>query len=103
MKVGDIVLLKNNDEVPASCVLLKKTNQLQPVFANTNVLDGESNFKVKDVASIHTQHNFEHIVKEQKLRVRVPKLSNESQGLTGEIEFNYRDARSREKSEKFDI
>lgn len=101
MKVGDIVLLKNNDEVPASCVLLKKTNQLQPLFANTNVLDGESSFKVKEVAS--TQHNFEHIVREQKLRVRVPKLSNEFQGLRGKIEFKFRGARGREVSEKFDV
>lgn len=47
IRVGDIIQLKDNDYVPADCILLKVSNQKGQCFTQTDALDGERNFKSK--------------------------------------------------------
>ncbi|KAK2952461.1 phospholipid-transporting P-type ATPase [Blattamonas nauphoetae] len=45
--VGDFVMLQNNSEVPADCLLLSSSNENGMSFINTMNLDGETNIKLK--------------------------------------------------------
>ncbi|WKS78862.1 P-type ATPase [Cryptosporidium sp. 43IA8] len=45
LKVGDIVLLRNHETIPADIVLLSTSSENGDVFIDTSSLDGESNLK----------------------------------------------------------
>ena len=49
LKVGDIITVKDNDYVPADCVLLKAGKANGQVLIMTDALDGESDLKSKYV------------------------------------------------------
>lgn len=64
LEVGDIVLLRENDQVPADVVLLNSSDPDGNAFVETKNLDGETNLKVrkclKATAGIQTEEDIEH-------------------------------------------
>jgi P-type E1-E2 ATPase len=46
-KVGDILYLKEGDEIPADCIILESDNLKNDTFVQTAQLDGERNLKQK--------------------------------------------------------
>lgn len=42
LHVGDVILLENNQWVPADCVILETDNTLGYIYLNTANIDGES-------------------------------------------------------------
>lgn len=64
LEVGDIVLLRENDQVPADLVLLNSSDPDGNAFVETKNLDGETNLKVKKcvkaTAGIQTEEDVEH-------------------------------------------
>lgn len=62
LMVGDIVLLENNANVPADCLVLSTSNVNGQIYINTETLDGERNLKPKRAPSI-TQGHIEDIPK----------------------------------------
>ena len=47
VKVGDIIKIKQNDRVPADCILLYTTEKNGTVFIRTDQLDGETDWKLR--------------------------------------------------------
>jgi magnesium-transporting ATPase (P-type) len=47
VKVGDILKLKDSDEIPADCILIKTEDKDGKAFVKTSQLDGERNLKPK--------------------------------------------------------
>lgn len=64
LEVGDVVLLRENDQVPADLVLLNSSDPDGNAFVETKNLDGETNLKVKKcvkaTAGIQTEEDVEH-------------------------------------------
>lgn len=50
-KVGDIIKIKQNDRVPADCILLYTTEKNGTVFIRTDQLDGETDWKLRKACS----------------------------------------------------
>lgn len=48
--VGDIVLLKENEKVPADVLLIGSSSSKGLIYIETKDLDGENNLKIKKVA-----------------------------------------------------
>ncbi|RQM08863.1 hypothetical protein DD237_000600 [Peronospora effusa] len=55
IEVGDILLLKDGDQVPADCILLATSRPDGRCYVETANLDGETNLKIRQVASC-TKH-----------------------------------------------
>jgi phospholipid-transporting ATPase len=59
IEVGNILMLTNEDEVPADCVLIKSSSET--CYLETSSLDGEDNLKVKqplgEIASLFNGHS----------------------------------------------
>ena len=47
LKVGDIVVLKKNDRIPADMLTLYSDNELGTLFLKTDQLDGETDWKLR--------------------------------------------------------
>lgn len=47
LKVGDVIKLKNEDELPADCVVLQSDHPMGQCYISTSSLDGERNLKPK--------------------------------------------------------
>ncbi|PWN38046.1 phospholipid-translocating P-type ATPase [Meira miltonrushii] len=64
LEVGDVVLLRENEQVPADIVLLNSSDPDGNAFVETKNLDGETNLKVrkclKASAGIQTEEDIEH-------------------------------------------
>lgn len=64
LEVGDVVLLRENDQVPADLVLLNSSDPDGNAFVETKNLDGETNLKVKKclkaTIGIQTEEDVEH-------------------------------------------
>lgn len=64
LEVGDIVLLRENEQVPADIVLLNSSDPDGNAFVETKNLDGETNLKVrkclKATVGIQTEEDIEH-------------------------------------------
>ncbi|WWD18543.1 hypothetical protein CI109_102996 [Kwoniella shandongensis] len=64
LEVGDIVLLRDNDQVPADIIVLSTSNADDLCFVETKNLDGETNLKIrralKATASISSEEDLEH-------------------------------------------
>lgn len=64
LEVGDVVLLRENEQVPADLVLLNSSDADGNAFVETKNLDGETNLKVKkcvkSTMSIQTEEDIEH-------------------------------------------
>lgn len=64
LEVGDIVLLQEDEQVPADMVLLNSSDPDGNAFVETKNLDGETNLKVrkclKATSSIQTEDDIEH-------------------------------------------
>ncbi|POM77063.1 P-type ATPase (P-ATPase) Superfamily [Phytophthora palmivora] len=70
IEVGDVLLLKDGDQVPADCILLATSRSDGRCYVETANLDGETNLKIRQVASC-TKHflTAEEILEENKLEV----------------------------------
>ncbi|KAI9907887.1 hypothetical protein PsorP6_003859 [Peronosclerospora sorghi] len=55
IQVGDILLLKHGDQVPSDCILLATSRSDGRCYVETANLDGETNLKIRQVASC-TKH-----------------------------------------------
>ncbi|KUF99972.1 hypothetical protein AM588_10009478 [Phytophthora nicotianae] len=55
IEVGDVLLLKDGDQVPADCILLATSRPDGRCYVETANLDGETNLKIRQVASC-TKH-----------------------------------------------
>lgn len=55
IRVGDLLMLKDGDEVPADCVLLATSRPDGRCYVETMNLDGETNLKIRSVAK-STKH-----------------------------------------------
>lgn len=64
LEVGDFVLLRDNDQVPADIVVLSSSNADGLAFVETKNLDGETNLKVrralKATININSEEDLEH-------------------------------------------
>ncbi|KAI5117600.1 hypothetical protein M0805_006713 [Coniferiporia weirii] len=64
LEVGDIVLLRDNDHVPADIVVLSTSDQDGLCYLETKNLDGETNLKprrsLKATASLQSEEDIEH-------------------------------------------
>lgn len=47
LKVGDIVVLKKNDRIPADMLTLYSDNEQGTLFLKTDQLDGETDWKLR--------------------------------------------------------
>ena len=56
LKVGDIITIKDNEYVPADCILLKAGKANGQVLIMTDALDGESDLKSKHALPRCQQH-----------------------------------------------
>lgn len=54
VKVGDIVRIHNNDEIPADVILLSTSDEDGACYLETKNLDGETNLKVRESLKITT-------------------------------------------------
>ncbi|CBY21145.1 unnamed protein product [Oikopleura dioica] len=52
LKVGDIIQIGLNEEIPADCLLISSSNDTNICFLETANLDGETNLKQKDVVDV---------------------------------------------------
>jgi len=52
LTVGDLVLLKNRDVIPADIVLLASSNDLGSAYVETSAIDGETNLKLRRSPSL---------------------------------------------------
>lgn len=57
VKVGDIVRINNNEEVPADIMILSSSDEDNCCFVETKNLDGETNLKVKQALKFTTESN----------------------------------------------
>lgn len=55
VKVGDIVRVQNNEEVPADIMILSSSDEDNCCFVETKNLDGETNLKVKQALKFSTE------------------------------------------------
>lgn len=64
LEVGDLVLLSDNEQVPADIIVLSTSNPDNLCFVETKNLDGETNLKVrkalKATAMIQSEEDLEH-------------------------------------------
>lgn len=64
LEVGDIVLLRENDQVPADIVVLSTSDQDGTCYLETKNLDGETNLKLrrslKATSSLQSEEDIEH-------------------------------------------
>lgn len=64
LEVGDLVLLQENDQIPADIICLSTSNPDHLCFIETKNLDGETNLKVrrslKATCSISAEEDLEH-------------------------------------------
>jgi phospholipid-transporting ATPase len=60
LRVGDIVKIQDEEEIPADCVLLQVEGNKSEAFVRTSALDGERNLKPK-LASATVSTNFDKI------------------------------------------
>ncbi|EIW73502.1 hypothetical protein TREMEDRAFT_26850 [Tremella mesenterica DSM 1558] len=64
LEVGDLVLLRDNEQVPADIIVLSTSNPDDLCFVETKNLDGETNLKVrkalKATARINSEEDLEH-------------------------------------------
>jgi phospholipid-translocating ATPase len=64
LEVGDLVLLRENEQVPADIIVLSTSNADHLCFVETKNLDGETNLKVrkalKATCSMTTEEDLEH-------------------------------------------
>jgi phospholipid-translocating ATPase len=64
LEVGDIVLLRDNDQIPADIVVLSTSDQDGLCYVETKNLDGETNLKprksLKATSSIMSEEDVEH-------------------------------------------
>ncbi len=51
IKVGDILRIEGDQQIPADCVILQTSSDEQNCFVSTMNLDGETNLKVKKAAA----------------------------------------------------
>lgn len=56
IRVGDIIMLRRDDNVPADIILLHATGPNGIAYIETMALDGETNLKSKQACPIFTQH-----------------------------------------------
>lgn len=57
VRVGDIVRVQNNEEVPADIMILSSSDEDNCCFVETKNLDGETNLKVKQALKFSTENN----------------------------------------------
>lgn len=50
IKVGDLILLHNNQEIPADMIILASSDSLGHVYLETSNIDGETNLKLRNSA-----------------------------------------------------
>lgn len=60
VKVGDIVRVQNNEEIPADIMILSSSDEDNCCFVETKNLDGETNLKVKQALKFSTDHHKVH-------------------------------------------
>lgn len=64
LEVGDLILLRENEQVPADIIVLSTSNPDHLCFVETKNLDGETNLKVrkslKATCSISSEEDLEH-------------------------------------------
>lgn len=70
IRVGDLLIFKDGDEIPADCVLLATSRPDGRCYVETANLDGETNLKIRSVAK-STKHflSAEEILENYKLHV----------------------------------
>ena len=72
IKVGDILLLKDDDYVPADCCILRACNEGSgKAFIMTDALDGERNFKPK-ITHQRLQCELTQLLSMNRLRFKLP-------------------------------
>lgn len=64
LEVGDLVLLRDNEQIPADIVVLSTSNADGLAFVETKNLDGETNLKVrkalKGTSAMNSEEDLEH-------------------------------------------
>ena len=86
--MGDLLRLKDDDYVPADCVLLYSQKANGQAFIMTDALDGERNFKSILVLP-RSQTSIQSYIAEKKMRIRIPEPNNDIYKFTGTIEYSF--------------
>ena len=71
IRVGDILKLKDDDYVPADCVILQVSQENGQCFTQTDALDGERNFKSK-LALEQSQKELASLLCDRQIRIFAP-------------------------------
>lgn len=53
IKVGDLILLHNNQEIPADMIILTSSDVSGHVYIETSNIDGETNLKIRNSIKTH--------------------------------------------------
>jgi phospholipid-transporting ATPase len=58
IKVGDLLFLHNNEEIPADMIILTSSDPLGLVYIETSNIDGETNLKLRNSAKTSSSGSF---------------------------------------------
>ncbi|DBA00721.1 TPA: hypothetical protein N0F65_001192 [Lagenidium giganteum] len=88
IQVGDLLILKDGDEVPSDCILLATSRPDGRCYVETANLDGETNLKIRSVAKC-TKHflSAEEILKNYSLHVQCDLPNKDLFGFDGVLQI----------------
>lgn len=91
IRVGDIVLLRDGEEVPADCILLATSRQDGRCYVETANLDGETNLKIRSVVPL-TKHflTAEDILQQHQLYVECDEPNKDLFSFDGILKLHNR-------------
>ena len=80
MKVGDILVISENESIPADCVVLYSSNPNGICYMQTTNIDGETNLKMRNSVSFiqeelekcHSKEEKIQMVSDMELEVECP-------------------------------
>lgn len=74
--------------MPADCVILQASSTNGQAFTQTDAIDGERNFKSK-TPLLRGQQDLVNLMDERKVRMFIPKPTNNVYDFKGSIDFDY--------------
>ena len=80
LKVGDVIEIDNNEQIPCDCVIIKSSNENNLAYLQTTNLDGESALKARESIDIYSE-----VIELKKFEVYVDHPNNNIYKIDGYI------------------